>query len=72
MQREKWALKVEIESIKTLSDYEAALREVESLMSSALGTPEGNRLALLATLVEAFETEYFHDLPATGSTPASS
>ncbi|PLY45842.1 hypothetical protein CSZ94_04435 [Janthinobacterium sp. ROICE36] len=65
-------LKVEIELIKTLSDYEAALREIESLMSSALGTPEGNRLALLATLVEAFETEHFHDLPATGSTPACS
>ena len=72
MQREKWALKVEIESIKTLSEYETALREVDSLMSSALGTPEGNRLALLATLVEAFEIEHFHDLPATGSTPASS
>ena len=62
---------MEIESIKTLSDYEAALREVESLMSSALGTPEGNRLTLLATLVEAFETDHFHDLPATSSKPSS-
>jgi antitoxin component HigA of HigAB toxin-antitoxin module len=40
---------VEIEPIKTVSDYKAALKEIESLMSSALGTLEGNRLSMKVT-----------------------
>lgn len=40
---------VGIEPIKTVSDYKATLKEIESLMSSALGTPEGNRLSMKVT-----------------------
>ncbi|MEA3017588.1 MAG: HTH-type transcriptional regulator / antitoxin HigA, partial [Sphingomonadales bacterium] len=36
-------------------DHRAALREVETLWGAAEGTPEGDRLEVLATLVEAYE-----------------
>ena len=48
-----------IKPIRTEDDYRAALREVESLMSAQLGTPEGDRLDVLATLVDAYETRHF-------------
>jgi HTH-type transcriptional regulator/antitoxin HigA len=47
---------VEISPIRSEEDYEAALREVEGLMSARPGTPEGDRLDILATLIEAYET----------------
>jgi HTH-type transcriptional regulator / antitoxin HigA len=37
------------------ADYEAALREVETLMDAAPGTPEFDRLHVLSILVEAYE-----------------
>ena len=46
-----------IKPIRTEADYQAALRELESLMTASFGTPEGDRLDALATLVEADETE---------------
>ncbi|WP_219136920.1 type II toxin-antitoxin system HigA family antitoxin [Janthinobacterium sp. UMAB-60] len=48
-----------IKPIRTEDDYRAALLEVESLMSAQLGTPEGDRLDVLATLVDAYETRHF-------------
>jgi HTH-type transcriptional regulator / antitoxin HigA len=36
-------------------ELEAALREVEKLWGAALGTPEGDRLDILATLIERYE-----------------
>lgn len=48
-----------IKPIRTEDDYRAALLEVESLMSARLGTPEGDRLDVLATLVDAYETRHF-------------
>ena len=50
---------MEIKPIKTAADHEAALKEIDSLMTAALGTPEGDRLDVLATLVEAYETKHF-------------
>lgn len=44
-----------IKPIKTADDHRAALIEIESLMSAEFGTPEGARLDILATLVEAYE-----------------
>ena len=44
-----------IKPIRTKRDYEAALAEVGRLWGSKLGTPEGDRLDVLATLIEAFE-----------------
>jgi HTH-type transcriptional regulator/antitoxin HigA len=37
------------------ADYRAALKEIETLMSARADTPEGERLDVLVTLVEAYE-----------------
>lgn len=50
---------MDIKPIRTEADYRAALSEVESLMTAEFGTPEGDRLDILATLVEAYETKHF-------------
>jgi HTH-type transcriptional regulator/antitoxin HigA len=50
---------MDIKPIRTDADYHAALREVESLMTAEFGTPEGDRLDVLATLVEAYEAKHF-------------
>jgi HTH-type transcriptional regulator/antitoxin HigA len=53
-----------IKPIKTKRDYRAALKEIESLMEAKIDTPEGDRLDILATLVEAYERNHFPmDLP---------
>ncbi len=46
---------MEIKPIKTDTDHTAALCEIEGLWGAADGTPEGDRLDILATLVEAYE-----------------
>lgn len=50
---------MEIRPVKTESDYQATLKEIEGLMSAAAGTPEGDRLDVLVTLVEAYEREHY-------------
>ncbi|AMO95532.1 hypothetical protein CFter6_2866 [Collimonas fungivorans] len=42
-----------------MEDHRAALIEIDALMSSEFNTPDGNRLDILATLVEAFEVKHF-------------
>ena len=54
---------MEIKPIKTEADYEASLKEIEKLFEVEPGTPEGDRLEVLVTLVEAYEDEYY-SLPA--------
>ena len=46
---------MEIKPIKTDVDYRLALKKIESLMSVADNTPGGEKLDVLATLVEAYE-----------------
>jgi HTH-type transcriptional regulator/antitoxin HigA len=46
---------MEVRPIKTDQDHQAALREIEALWGAPLGTPEGDRLDVLATLVERYE-----------------
>lgn len=41
--------------IRTDAEHAEALREIEGLMDSQPNTPEGDRLDLLATLVESYE-----------------
>ncbi len=55
---------MEIRPIRTEDDYEAALEEMARLMGDdpALGTPEGDRLDVLATLVQAYEAQH-HPVP---------
>jgi HTH-type transcriptional regulator/antitoxin HigA len=50
---------LEIKPIRTRADYRAALKEIRGLMSAEAGTPEGERLDVLATLVEAYERRHF-------------
>lgn len=50
---------MDIKPFRNEADYQAALREVESLMNAEFGTPEGDRLDVLATLVEAYEAKHF-------------
>ncbi len=47
----------EIKPIRSGVDYEAALAEVERLWGARSGTPEGARLDVLATLIDAYEAE---------------
>lgn len=55
---------MEIKPIRTKADYRATLKEVEALMKAQAGTAEGERLDVLATLVEAYERKHFPmDLP---------
>jgi len=48
-----------IKPIKTKDDYDEALAEIASLMEAELGTPEGDRLDILVTLVEAYEEKHW-------------
>jgi HTH-type transcriptional regulator/antitoxin HigA len=55
---------MEIKPIKTEKEYEAALEEIERLFDAESGTPDADRLEVLATLVQAYENErYFIPLP---------
>ena len=49
----------EIKPIRTKRDYEAALKEIERLWGAKAGTPKGDRLDVLATLIEIYETEHY-------------
>ena len=44
---------MDIAPIKSRRDYRRVLKEVEGLMSGRCNTPEGDRLDVLVTLVEA-------------------
>lgn len=55
---------MDITPLKTKRDYRRALSEIEGLMAAKRGTPEGDRLDVLATLVEAWEAKHYPiDLP---------
>jgi HTH-type transcriptional regulator/antitoxin HigA len=50
---------MKIKPIRNENDHAAALTEIERLWGSGEGTPEGDRLEVLATLVEAYERAHF-------------
>lgn len=54
---------MDIKPIKTDANYETVLKEIEELFDAEPGTPEGDRLDILSTLVEAYEDEHY-DIPA--------
>ena len=55
---------MQLKPIKTEADHSAALREVERLWGAEEGTPNGDRLDVLTTLVEAYEEAHFPiDMP---------
>jgi HTH-type transcriptional regulator/antitoxin HigA len=47
---------IELKPIRTEADYDAALAEIGRLWEAKSGTPDGDRLDVLATLIEAYET----------------
>jgi len=48
-----------VRPIKSEADYRRTLTDIESLMSAEPDTPEGDRLDVLTTLVEAYERVHF-------------
>jgi HTH-type transcriptional regulator / antitoxin HigA len=49
----------DLRPIRTEGDYEAALAEVERLWGAPSGTPDGDRLDVLATLIDAYESAQY-------------
>ncbi len=55
---------MDITPIKTQRDYHGALKKIEQLMTARRNTPQGDRLDVLVTLVEAWEAKHYPlDLP---------
>ena len=52
-------MKSELKPIRSEADYDEALAEVERLWGAKLGTPEGDRLDILATLIEAYDDKHY-------------
>ena len=52
---------MDIKPIRTKADHRKALKAISTLMlgDPELGTPDGDRLDVLVTLVEAFEAKHF-------------
>jgi HTH-type transcriptional regulator/antitoxin HigA len=50
-------MKGEVKPIRSAADHKVALAEVKRLWGSKLGTREGDRLDVLATLIDAYEAE---------------
>ena len=50
-----------IAPIRTEQEYKAALREISTLMAfnPDIGTPDGDRLDALVTLVQTYESEHY-------------
>ncbi len=55
---------MDIKPIKTDADYRAVLQEIEMLMMAEPDSPQGEKLDVLVTLIEAYEAKHFPlDLP---------
>lgn len=55
---------MDVKPIKTKRDHQTALKAIERLMGAKRDSPEGDRLDVLVTLVEAYEARHFPlDLP---------
>jgi len=49
----------DIKPIRTSKDHERAMKEVGSLWGAKSGTPKGDRLDVLATLIDAWEAIHY-------------
>ena len=49
----------DVKPIHTPEDYQSALISVEALWGSATGTPDGDKLDVLATLIDAYESQHY-------------
>jgi HTH-type transcriptional regulator/antitoxin HigA len=52
-------MKSDLKPIRTKADYEKALSDAERLWGAKSGTPAGDRLDVLATLIDAYEAEHY-------------
>lgn len=52
-------MKTEITAILKREDYKAALAELADLWGAKKGTPQGDRLDVLATLIDAYESQRY-------------
>jgi len=52
-------MKNKIKPIRTKKDYEAALAEAERVWGAKSGTHDGDRLDVLATLIDAYEAAHY-------------
>lgn len=50
---------MDIKPIKTEKEYETALKDIEELFDVEPGTPDGDRLEILVSLVEAYEDKHY-------------
>lgn len=50
---------MDIHPIRTEADYDAAVAEIERLWGAEAGTDDGDKLDILATLVEKYENEHW-------------
>lgn len=50
---------MEIEPIRTEADCGAAMHEIDHLWGAAFGSPGGDKLDVLVTLVEAYEEKHY-------------
>jgi HTH-type transcriptional regulator / antitoxin HigA len=49
----------DVKPIHSNADHEVALKKVERLWGAKSGSPDGDRLDVLATLIDAYEAEHF-------------
>jgi HTH-type transcriptional regulator/antitoxin HigA len=49
----------DLKPIRSEEDYEEALAEAERLWGEPAGTPDGDRLDILATLIDAYEARHY-------------
>ena len=49
----------ELKPIRTKADHKAALAEAEHLWGAKSGTPKGDRLDVLVTLIDAYEAQHY-------------
>ena len=52
-------MNTEVKPIRSERDYEAALKAVERLWGAEAGSRDGDRLDVLATLIDAYESEHY-------------
>ncbi len=50
---------MEIKPIRSEADHETALKEFEKLVNSQPGTPKGDQMDVMVTLVKAYEVNHF-------------
>ncbi len=50
---------MELRPIRTKREYQAALKQAEALWDAPQGTPEADRLEVIALLIEAYERKHY-------------